>query len=200
MSLPQVAHVSMSHLLSSWLLLMCSIIKILRVIEALAFRLHIKVAGNIHMTPNRKLKYILAVLSVLLLATAALARERKLSSELNQHLAKLNAAATPEIASQKAAEMVDVIIQFRNGAQLPSQLDKVKGIGGQHKNTFNIINGGLFRVPVSLLSMLAHDPDVTYISPDRQTIKLSPMTTSWIQRLPTRSSMRATPARVSALQ
>src|SRR5690349_16170918 len=84
--------------------------------QALAFRLHIKVSGNMHMTPNRKLKFILAVLSILLLATAALARERKLSSELNQHLAKLNAAATPEEASQKAAEMVDVIIQFRKGA------------------------------------------------------------------------------------
>src|SRR5439155_14465028 len=51
---------------------------------------------------------------------------------------------------------------------------KVKGIGGTHRNTFDVIHGGLFRVPVDLLPILAQDPDVVYISPDRQTFQLSP--------------------------
>jgi len=120
------------------------------------------------MTPIRKL--VLAVLCFLLLATPGLARERKLSSELNEHLNRFYSnAVTPQ-----TADTVEVIIQFRRGATLPALLNKVKAIGGSHRNTLDVIHGGLFRVPVDLLPILAQDPDITYISPDRQTFKLSP--------------------------
>src|SRR5205085_687520 len=120
------------------------------------------------MTPIRKLGS--AVLCFLLMASASWARERKLSSELNEHLDRFySTAVTPQ-----TAETVEVIIQFRRGTSLPALLSKVKGIGGAHRNTFDVIHGGLFRVPVDLLPILAQDPDVVYISPDRQTFKLSP--------------------------
>src|SRR5437764_4070235 len=118
-------------------------------------------------TPLMKLirKLVSAVLCSLLLATAGLARERKLSSELNEHLDRFYSNAAPP----QTAETVEVIIQFRRGASSPTLLSKVKGIGGTHRNTLDVIHGGLFRVPVDLLPLLAQDPDITYISPDRQT-------------------------------
>src|SRR5262249_4731561 len=60
------------------------------------------------------------------------------------------------------------------GAKLDQGIVRIAGIGGQHKNRLEIINGGLFRVPAGMLPALANDPDITYISPDRQTIQLSP--------------------------
>src|SRR5437763_11591067 len=71
-------------------------------------------------TPLMKLirKLVSAVLCSLLLATAGLARERKLSSELNEHLDRFYSNAAPP----QTAETVEVIIQFRRGASLPTLL------------------------------------------------------------------------------
>lgn len=117
-----------------------------------------------------KSKPISTILWLVLIATACLARERKLSPELNNRIASPSAS----VQTQASADTVDVIIQFRSATPLQNLLTRVQGYGGQHKNTLHIINGGLFRVPVTLLPQLAHDPDVLYVSPDRQTIKLSP--------------------------
>lgn len=106
----------------------------------------------------------------LLSATPALAGHRRLSPELNDKLDKLQAP----LQSQTSASLVEVIIQFKPGAKLDRGIGKVTGAGGQHKNRLDVINGGVFHVPASLLPTLAEDPDVMYISPNRRTIKLSP--------------------------
>ena len=103
--------------------------------------------------------------------TAASAGHRKLSPELNDRLADSNTSLQDQSGN---GSLIEVIIQFRPGAKLDLGISKVLGIGGQHKNRLDIINGGVFRIPASLLPILAQDPDVTYISPDRKTIKLSP--------------------------
>jgi serine protease AprX len=107
----------------------------------------------------------------LLASSPAWAGQRKLSPELNDKLTSLG--GNPPLAPPPD-QQVDVIIQYRPGAKLNAGIQRVIGAGGTHKSRFDIINGGLFSVPASLLPTLANDPDVVYISPDRKTIKLSP--------------------------
>jgi serine protease AprX len=116
------------------------------------------------------LRSTLCALFVAVLATAtAWAGHRKLSPELNDRLASLKTNPPAPLASDP---LVEVIIQFRPGAKLTDGIKKVTGAGGLHKSRLDVINGGLFHVPASMLSTLADDPDVTYISADRKTIKL----------------------------
>jgi serine protease AprX len=107
----------------------------------------------------------------LLASSPAWAGHRKLSPELNDKLTSLS--VNPPLALAPDSQ-VDVIIQYRPGAKLTAGIQRVTGAGGTHKSRLDVINGGLFSVPASLLPTLANDPDVVYISPDRQTIKLSP--------------------------
>ena len=69
---------------------------------------------------------------------------------------------------------VDVIIQFQRGTSLQDHVTKLLGLGARHKTALDVINGGLFRVPASLLDTLANDPDITYISPERPVKGTSP--------------------------
>jgi len=45
---------------------------------------------------------------------------------------------------------------------------KVRDRGGRHKATLDLIKGGVYSVPAGSLEDLADDPDVAYITPDRQ--------------------------------
>jgi len=109
------------------------------------------------------------LLSVLLLATTlCVAEDKKLSRELHARVDRLAAL------QQDPGEMVDVIIQFRPEAQMSSRITKMLRLGAQHRKSLDVIHGGLFRIPAGLLPKLAQDPDVTYVSPDREVIKASP--------------------------
>src|SRR5262245_51807199 len=105
----------------------------------------------------------------------ASAKHRKLATELTDQVVEHQALQSQTSQAQAASgPLVDVIIQFRPGAKLDQGILRVTGAGGQHRNRLEIINGGVFRVPADLLPALADDPEVTYISPDRKNIKLSP--------------------------
>src|SRR5215831_1494615 len=119
---------------------------------------------------ERSTRRFAVLLLALLSTTPALAAHRRLSPELNDKLDK------PQIPlqSQTSASPVEVIIQFKPGTKLDLGIGKITSAGGLHKNRLDVINGGVFHVPASLLPTLAEDPDVMYISPNRQTIKLSP--------------------------
>ncbi len=112
-------------------------------------------------------RVLAALLLGLLATTPAFARHRKLSPELNEKVANLEANPPSQSAN---GPMVDVIIQFKPGAILTHGISRVIAAGGQHKSRLDVINGSLFKVPASLLPTLAADPDVAYISPDRKTI------------------------------
>lgn len=119
-----------------------------------------------------KRRALLAVALVVILgSTTAFAAHRKLSPELNDKLGNLGT----NVPGQQPNGLIDVIIQFKPGTKLDNGITKVTGAGGQHKSRLDVINGSLFSVPVSLLSTLAEDPNVTYISPNRQTIKMGKM-------------------------
>src|SRR6266699_5056855 len=61
---------------------------------------------------------------------------------------------------------VDVIIQF-NQTPTDAHHQKVQSKGGVLKTNLDFIKGAHYSVPVESLDALADDPDVVYISPDR---------------------------------
>ncbi len=118
-------------------------------------------------TAKTTLKRLLPLLALLLAASLGSGQEKKLSFELNARLA--NHAPAPS----QNAETVDVIIQFRQGTRLSDHVIRMLDLGAHHKISLDVINGGVFRIPTSLLPVLARDPDVTYISPDRNVMHTS---------------------------
>src|SRR6266849_3250290 len=62
---------------------------------------------------------------------------------------------------------VDVIIQF-NQAPTAAHHQKVQSKGGVLKTKLDFIKAAHYSVPVEALDALADDPDVAYISPDRE--------------------------------
>src|SRR6266700_1575028 len=62
---------------------------------------------------------------------------------------------------------VDVIIQF-NQTPTDAHHQKVQNKGGVLKTKLDFIKGAHYSVPVESLDALADDPDVAYISPDRE--------------------------------
>src|SRR5216683_1597062 len=62
---------------------------------------------------------------------------------------------------------VDVIIQF-NQTPTEAHHQKVQNKGGVLKTKLDFIKGAHYSVPVDALDDLANDPDVAYISPDRE--------------------------------
>ena len=92
----------------------------------------------------------------------------KLSHELNMRLAALAAS------QQDPGEMLDVIIQFKPGSNLQQHIAKIGSMGGAHKDSLELIQGGLFSIPAGLIPTLAQDPDIAYVSPNRNLIKASP--------------------------
>src|SRR6266700_8415531 len=61
---------------------------------------------------------------------------------------------------------VDVIIQF-NQTPTAAHHQKVQAKGGVLKTNLDFIKGAHYSVPAESLDALADDPDVVYISPDR---------------------------------
>src|SRR5712691_11583099 len=99
----------------------------------------------------------LALLTLITLLAAGLAfadGNHKLSKDLDALKGGHNGAT------------VDVIIQF-NETPTDAHHQKVQNKGGILKTKLDFINGAHYSVPVESLDALADDPDVAYISPDR---------------------------------
>ena len=85
--------------------------------------------------------------------------------------ASLAFARSPKMAKdlegKRPSDQVDVIVQF---AQAPTakQHQKVFDRGGKLRRELGLIKSGSYSMPASALADLAADPDVSYISPDRQ--------------------------------
>src|SRR5215472_3998889 len=73
----------------------------------------------------------------------------------------------PELANSDANSTVDVIVQF-NAPPTEQYHQKVTKKGGTLKSTLDVVKAGHYSLPASALAALASDPDVTYISPDRE--------------------------------
>ena len=100
----------------------------------------------------------LALLALITLLAAGLSladgKKNKLSKDLDALKGGHNGAT------------VDVIIQF-NQAPTAAHHQKVQNKGGVLKTKLDFIKGAHYSVPAEALDALADDPDVAYISPDR---------------------------------
>ncbi len=80
-------------------------------------------------------------------------------------------AGSPKVArdlqNKKPGERVDVIVQFKD-APTAKQHDKVKSRRGTMKAELGLVQGGAYSLPAEELESLAADPDVAFISPDRE--------------------------------
>ncbi len=73
-----------------------------------------------------------------------------------------------DLDTRDPAALVDVIVQF-NSTPTESHHKKVRNKGGQLKTDLSdVIRGSHYAIPAAKLAELSDDPDVTYISPDRQ--------------------------------
>lgn len=85
--------------------------------------------------------------------------------------AALACAAHPKVDKDLEGKDPDaplsVIIQYKQGAK-QRHLDAVSRKGGLHKGSLDIVKGAAYSVRAKLLEELANDPDVEYISPDRE--------------------------------
>jgi serine protease AprX len=76
----------------------------------------------------------------------------------------------PELKShsgKSSEQMLDVIVQYRSIAT-EAHHQKVRALGGQLKNTLDLVKGALYAVPASALDSLSSDDEVVYITPNRQ--------------------------------
>ena len=72
-----------------------------------------------------------------------------------------------DLSPASAAGSVNVIVQYRV-APTNTNFARVVSRGGSLRGDLRGVNAGSFRVPASALAALANDPDVSYITPDRQ--------------------------------
>ena len=100
-------------------------------------------------------KRFLMLCAVILSASLAFAGSNKVASDLQDEMSAADPNAT-----------VDVIVQYVSKPG-NTQFAKVLKKNGIVKNHLDVVNGAAFTVPVSLLSNLASDPNVAYITPDR---------------------------------
>jgi len=129
-------------------------------------QINVRPSSLLKKTPKKLIIFVAIVFA----ATLSAAKEKKLAPELNARLADL----TAPVPHHDPGETVDVIIQFQQGTTLQNHVAKMLGLGARHKNALDVIHGGLFQIPASLIPVLASDPDIVYISPDRKVIKTSP--------------------------
>src|SRR5689334_16261315 len=73
---------------------------------------------------------------------------------------------SPDLASDPSS-VVDVIVQF-DGPPGESQHAGVRQLGGTLKADLGFMRAGLYSLPARALEALANNPNVIYVSPDRQ--------------------------------
>jgi subtilisin family serine protease len=89
-----------------------------------------------------------------LLTVAGLeAQDRKLAPEL----------AIPNRTHERT---VDVIVQYKAGA-FPGVHSRIDARGGKWKRHLDLIGGAVYSAPADMVDLIAADPDVVFVSPDR---------------------------------
>ncbi len=118
---------------------------------------------------KKRATIVVFLLTLTLAASSLFGQRRKLSPELAEK--RDNPGSLFHTQAQE--EPIDVIVQARPGAALDKHRQKMVTLGASHRSSLDIINGSVFRIPASMLSVLEQDPDIAYVSPDRKTIHLS---------------------------
>ncbi len=77
-----------------------------------------------------------------------------------------NEKLSPELRRQTTLGSVDVIVQFHSRLSIRHH-QMMASRGGRLENELRVVNAATYTVPASALKLLANDPDVAYISPNR---------------------------------
>ena len=77
-----------------------------------------------------------------------------------------NNKLAPELQQLKGSERRDVIVQFKTPLTAKHHQSVVRR-GGELRQELKVIRGAVYSVPSAMLTRLAEDPAVAYISPDR---------------------------------
>jgi serine protease AprX len=89
-----------------------------------------------------------------------------------------NGKLARELQNVSDDQSLDVIVQYRVPPH-SAHFDRVKNRGGVLKKDLRgAIQGAVFHIPASLLAVLANDPDVAYVTPDR-TLSMFAITTDF---------------------
>ena len=99
-------------------------------------------------------KQVLIAVTLILSASLAFAGPRKMSKDL-------------ESRASRHSGNVDVIVQF-NHAPSTNDHKRVANHGGKLKRQLGHFRGALYTVSAARLAELANDPNVAFVSPDRQ--------------------------------
>src|SRR4029077_6387995 len=81
--------------------------------------------------------------------------------------AEKNPRLAAELRSNFAQSSVNVIVQFTGGPTARHH-QKVLALGGTLRHRLTLIKTGSDSIPAAALHTLSDDPEVVYISPDRQ--------------------------------
>src|SRR5260370_23188207 len=106
-------------------------------------------------TWGRRLALLILVTLLAAGSSSAEGKKHKLSNDFDA------------VKGGKNGATVDVIIQF-NQTPTAAHHQKVQNKGGVLKTNLDFIKGAHYSVPTGALDDLANDPDVVYISPDRE--------------------------------
>src|SRR5260370_18333601 len=79
---------------------------------------------------------------------------------------RTSAKISSELRRRDSDRDVDVIVQFQH---VPTEAhhQKIRNHGGALKTDLPIVKGALYSIPAAALDDLAKDPEVVYMSPDR---------------------------------
>ena len=116
----------------------------------------------------------LTVVLVVLLGTASfgfgqgssLSTWDKGGSSVSSPLSPELSAILAGLKNRSSNQRLDVIVQFKHSPS-DSRIQTVKALGGVLRHRLNVIRGALFNLSVNEIRMLAKDPEIAYISPNR---------------------------------
>jgi serine protease AprX len=83
----------------------------------------------------------------------------------------------PDLQKLDPNAVVDVIVQYKD-TPTEAHHQKVRHVGGLLHRRLEVIKGGHYSIPVAGLQELANDPDIEFISPDREVMGLLDLTGS----------------------
>ena len=116
----------------------------------------------------------LTVVLVVLLGTASfgfgqgssLSTWDKGGSSVSSPLSPELSAILAGLKNRSSNQRLDVIVQFKHSPS-DSRIQTVKALGGVLRHRLNVIRGALFNLSVNEIRILAKDPEIAYISPNR---------------------------------
>src|SRR5690348_955528 len=86
---------------------------------------------------------------------------------LSVTLVRAGLKVAPDLVTSAAGTETKVIVQFRHAVRAADH-QKIQQHGGSLRSELETINAASYTMPSEAVAALAADPDITYVSPDRE--------------------------------